>query len=665
MFQTVRMNRLQALVLDEQKEKVLKKLHDLGVVQISDCRERLSQPEWKALLEAPASSPLLRDITASLMSINKWLDLFESIAPEQTESFFKYLFNPSKPKKIPFEEIDGEKLLARVDQVLKEVEDATRSQSEQLDKAREDIVNLRNLKQSISKLGSTDIDLTYVEETAVTSVYIGTTTTRNVEVIQTELERLTGQFFLLEHTTLNDTDSLVVLVCLSEHAAAVSNFLRRTGFERIETGGYRGKPQEALRTIESGIDDLKGKEKQLIGDITASSGQFKDTLLALRELLQIEKERADAHGHLATSGPLCMIEGWTPRKKSEIVKREIETVTGGLSVIEVSEPNNPDEKVPILLDNPPFFRHFEVLTNMYSPPQYNEVDPTVLLTITFLFFFATMITDAFYGLITFALGFLMLRGGGRYGGIIKDFGVILTAGGLTTIVAGALTGGWFGNLLIEFAGMTSLKSLMIIDPMVDVLPFLVFAVAVGVVHLDVGIVIGIINDVKSGDTRKALTENLWLILVQVIFLLFYLKTLVAPGGGAGLFFNVLIGLIGLVAFLLLLMGHKGMFFFTITGAIGDTLSYARLMALGLCTGGIAMTVNILAKMSGGVAYIGVLFLLLILVVGHLFNWVIQVMGAFVHGIRLHYVEFFGRFYSGGGDEFAPFSIKREITELKN
>ncbi len=88
MFQTVRMNRLQALVLDEQKEKVIKKLHDLGAVQISDCRERLSQPEWKPLLEAPASSPLLREITSSLMSINKWLDLFESIAPEQTGEFF-------------------------------------------------------------------------------------------------------------------------------------------------------------------------------------------------------------------------------------------------------------------------------------------------------------------------------------------------------------------------------------------------------------------------------------------------------------------------------------------------------------------------------------------------------------------------------------------------
>jgi V/A-type H+-transporting ATPase subunit I len=88
------------------------------------------------------------------------------------------------------------------------------------------------------------------------------------------------------------------------------------------------------------------------------------------------------------------------------------------------------------------------------------------------------------------------------------------------------------------------------------------------------------------------------------------------------------------------------------------------MALGLCTAGIAMTVNILAKMSSEVAIIGPVFLILMLVVGHAFNWVIQIMGAFVHGIRLHYVEFFGRFYSGGGDDFTPFAIKRDITELK-
>ena len=345
-----------------------------------------------------------------------------------------------------------------------------------------------------------------------------------------------------------------------------------------------------------------------------------------------------------------------------LLYREIQTVTDGLSVIEATEPSNPEDKVPVLFDNPPFFRHFEVLTRMYSPPQYGEIDPTILLTITFLFFFATMVTDALYGFITFAVGVLMLRGGGRYSSIIKDFGIVLTAGGAVTIVAGALTGGWFGDLFIVYMGMSLLKDFMIIDPMVDVLPFLIFAVVVGVIHLDVGIIIGIINDLRNGEVKKALTENAWLLLVQVIMVLFYLKTIVPAGGMASMSINMSIGLVMAIALVLLVMGHKGMFFFTITGAIGDTLSYARLMALGLCTAGIAMTVNILAKMSGGVAIIGVIFLIVILVIGHIFNWAIQVMGAFVHGIRLHYVEFFGRFYSGGGDEFAPFAIRREITE---
>ena len=663
MFQPVRMKKLQALVLDEQKNTVIKKLHELGAVQISDYRDKLHHPDWQDLLEAPASSPILRKITSSVMTINKWLDLFASVAPERTDSFFKFLFNPSKPKKIAVEEIDSENLMESVESVLKEVEHSTQRPSEQLEKAKEDISSLKSVQQSIVKLEGIEIDLAYIEETPITSVYLGTTLTRNVEIITAELEKLTDKTFLLEHMDLSPAESLLIVVCLSEHASDVSNFLRRTGFERIETSGYTGTPVEALRTIQSRIDELKEREKQLTGEIVASSRQFKDRLHSLSELLQIEKERADLQGNLALSGSLCVIEGWVPRKATEKVTRGIESITDGLSVIKVSEADISDEKVPVLLENPPFFKHFELLTNMYSPPKYSEIDPTIILTITFLFFFATMVTDALYGLITLILGAFMLKGGGKYNETIKGFGVILTASGITTIIAGAVTGGWFGNLAIEYLGMTSLKNLMIIDPMVDVLPFLIFAVAVGIVHLDIGITLGIINNVRNQEIKKAFTENLWLIFVQIIFALFYLKTLTPPGITSSLI-NILIGLIGITALFLLISGHKGMAFFTITGALGDTLSYARLMALGLCTAGIALTVNILAKMCGDVAIIGTVLLLLIMVVGHVFNWVIQVMGAFVHGIRLHYVEFFGRFYSGGGDEFTPFAIKRDITELK-
>ena len=665
MFKPARMNRLQALVLEEQKSIVIKKLHQLGALQISDCRDKLSHPDWKDLLESPTSSPKLREITSFIMSINKWLDLFDSVAPEPTDSFFKFLLNPSVPKRIPIEEIDGEKLLKRTGELLKEVEQSTQHPSEQLDKVREDTGNLQSVQQSISKLGQIDIDLAYIEETDLSSVYLGTTLTKNVESITTELAKLTEQSFLIEQTHLSPTESLLIIVCLSQHASSVSNFLRRTGFERIETSGYAGKPSEALHAIQERIDELRREERKLKDEIVNSSKQFRDGLLALRELLQFEKERADIQSSLALSGHLCLLEAWVPQKGAGKVAREIESITDGLSVVKSAEVNNPDEKVPILLENPPFFRHFELLTRMYSLPKHNEIDPTILLTITFIFFFATMMTDAFYGLITFILGILMLRGGGKYSETVKGFGVILSASGFATIIAGAVTGGWFGDLLIKYLGITSLEKLMIIDPMVDVLPFLIFAVTVGILHLDIGIVLGIINDVNNRDIKKAFTENFWLILVQILFLLFYLKTRVPPEAATATFLNILIGLIGLCTLVLLIMGHKGMAFFTITGAIGDTLSYARLMALGLCTAGIAMTVNILAKMTASVPFIGVVLLLLLLIVGHIFNWVIQIMGAFVHGIRLHYVEFFGKFYSGGGDEFTPFAVKREITEIKN
>lgn len=665
MFKPARMNKLQALVLEEQKSTVIKKLHQLGALQISDCHDKLNHPDWKDLLESPTPSPTLRNITSSMMSINKWLDLFDSVAPEPTDNFFKFLFNPSVPKRIPIEEMDGEKLLKRAEKLLQDVEQSTQHPSEQLDKVREDISNLQSVQQSISKLEPIEIDLAYVEATDLSSVYLGTTLTKHVEPITTELATLTEQSFLIEQTQLSPTESLLIIVCLSQHASSVSNFLRRTGFERIETGGYAGKPSEALHTIQARIDEQKKQEGRLKDEIVVSSKQFRDDLLAMRELLQIEKERADIQSSLALSGHLCLLEAWVPQKGADKVAREIESITDGFSVVKSSEVNNPDEKVPILLENPSFFRHFELLTRMYSLPKHNELDPTILLTMTFIFFFAIMMTDAFYGLITFILGFLMLRGGGKYSKTVKSFGVILTASGFATIITGAVTGGWFGDLAVKYVGITSLEKLMIIDPMVDVLPFLIFAVVVGVVHLDMGIILGIINDVKNRDIKKAFTENVWLILVQILFLLFYLKTRVPPETATATFLNALAGVTTIAAIVLLIMGHKGMFFFSTTGAVGDTLSYARLMALGLCTSGIAMTVNILAKMTASVPVVGIVFFLLILIVGHIFNWVIQAMGAFVHGIRLHYVEFFGRFYSGGGDEFTPFAVKREITELKN
>jgi V/A-type H+-transporting ATPase subunit I len=187
--------------------------------------------------------------------------------------------------------------------------------------------------------------------------------------------------------------------------------------------------------------------------------------------------------------------------------------------------------------------------------------------------------------------------------------------------------------------------------MVDVSNFLLFAIGVGLLHLNVGIVMGIIKNVRRKDIPAAL-NNVWIFFLEIALVCYYFEAMT-------------LALIFVVpAFLMLLYAEKGMALFGVTGLLGDSLSYARLMALGLVSFGLAVAINALAKMTWGIEYVGWLVAILIFIFGHLFSFVLNLMGAFAHGIRLHFVEFFGKFYSGGGDDFEPFSIKRDITEIK-
>ena len=298
--------------------------------------------------------------------------------------------------------------------------------------------------------------------------------------------------------------------------------------------------------------------------------------------------------------------------------------------------------------NPGVLRHFELLVRLYASPRYDEIDPTVLIAPSFVIFFGLMITDAMYGLVCLALGLGILRGGGRYYPLFRSAGVLLCLGGASTVIMGALTGGWFGNLMAEYLGLTFLNSLIVIKPMVDVARFLVFAIVLGLVQLNFGIVLGMVRYFRGGDVRSGV-QHIWILLLE------------AALGAYGLGAPALSVAFLVPAAAMLLVSEKGMALFGLTGLLGDTLSYARLMALGLVSFGLAVAINALAAMIVDVRYVGWLLALLVLLGGHAFSFVLNVMGAFAHGVRLHFVEFFSKFYSGGGEEFVPFAIKRMVT----
>ncbi len=441
------------------------------------------------------------------------------------------------------------------------------------------------------------------------------------------------------------------MISLLKDEDEVLSLLRKWDVERINPGSLKGTPTSVIAGIDGRIVEINAEQEKCRQAIGRATEKWRSKLKGLRELLFIERDRAEIYSNFAKTESAFVIEGWVTEKKADKIVSEIKTCCEGMVFSEISEPDEPVEKLPVELNNPGILKHFELLVKLYASPKYDEIDPTVLIFPTFLFFFGLMITDAMYGVICLLLGVFILRGAGKYYSLYKSAGILLTLGGASTVVLGSMTGGWFGNFGSEYLGFKFLDSLVVINPMVDVSNFLLFAIGVGLLHLNVGIVMGIIKNVRRKDTPSAL-KHVWIFFLEIALICYYFEAMTSA-----LIFVV-------PAALMLLYAEKGMFLFGVTGLLGDSLSYARLMALGLVSFGLAVAINALAEMTWGIAYVGWIVSILIFVLGHLFSFVLNLMGAFAHGIRLHFVEFFGKFYSGGGDDFEPFSIKREITEIK-
>jgi len=642
------MKKIQILALEEFRYQTIKRLQALGTIHLTDYSEKLEDPNWKNLLKSHPQSLNTRKIAALNIAINRFLDLFERYDPEQKEGFIKGIFAPMTPKRIKTREVYGEELINTVDGIIEKIEREIEKPVKELEKIEEELVESERIKGLLNLMLNVEIDLKDVGESDFLSVFLGSIPKGEADTIREKLEEWTeGKFFLGVRET-SENMLVTVLICLKEQASMVLANLRRINWERIEIVGQQGTPHEARDSVNNKIVALgEEKTKQETG-VVAIAKRWRDELEKYREFLVIERQREESQNKFAQMEHIVAIDGWAPENSAAQATQEIEEVNNGACVVEISDPEEMDD-VPVLLKNPKFIRSFELLTRLYGMPTYNGVDPTLFLVPGFLLFFSIMLTDAMYGVMALVLGMLLVRGGGRYNLFIKDAGVILSSAGAATIIIGALVGGWLGDFGLR---VPILKSMQVFDPMVQVTAFLLIALMIGLTHVNVGVVINVWNMIQRRELWKALTGNLWFLFAQpgIFFFLIGYKS-------AGLLFTV-------ISLILLLLGHKAMAMFQVTGFMGDVLSYARLMALGLCTTGIAMTVNVLSDMLYTGSLIGSFFAIIVFFIGHLFNFVINAMGSFVHGLRLHYVELFTKFFESGGAEFTPLETRYEVVEIK-
>jgi V/A-type H+/Na+-transporting ATPase subunit I len=648
MLRPTRMKKIQILALEAYRYQLIKKLQDLGTVHLTDFTEKLTDPVFKDLLNPQPPSSTVRNIAAQNISVNRYLDLFERYDTDKKEGFIKGVFAPSPPKRIETREIYGDELLRHVNVVLEKIEAEIEKPVSALEQISEEITELEKVMKSLNLISSLDVDLRDVGESDYCSVILGIAPNEYLEKIHERLKELTNNRFYLGTRGTSDNRSLLVLVCLKEETLSILTNLRRLNWERIDIKGLEGTPNQAIGSINKKLICLaedRATKEALLKEISI---KWKDSLKICQELLIAERQRQDAQIKFARMENAVVIEGWIPTDMEAKTVAEVKVASNNACVIESSEPEDSDE-VPVQLKNPKFVRSFELLTRLYGLPTYNGVDPTIFIVPGFLLFFSIMLTDAIYGVMAFFLGFFLIRGGGKYNTLVKDGGIIVASSGVATFIIGGLTGGWLGDFGLK---LSFLKPVQIFDPMVQVTAFLVLALSIGLLHVNIGVFIQVIDNVKRGRTQNAIGENLWFLFVQ-----------------PGIFFYILgyqiLGYVFIIISLLLLFyGHKAMSMFQVTGYMGDILSYARLMALGLCTTGIAMTVNVLSSMLCDVGFIGIVFAVIVFLGGHIFNFVINAMGGFVHGLRLHYVEFFTKFYQSGGAEFSPLNKQFETLEIK-
>ena len=648
MLQPTRMKKIQILALEALRYQIIKRLQALGTIHLTDYSEKLDDPTWKNLLKPHLPSPNIRKIAALNIAINRFLDLFERHDPKQKEGFIKGIFAPMPPKKIKTREVYGKELINTVDDIIEKIEQETKEPVKELEKIEQEIGESERNKALLDLILTLEIDLADVGESDFLSIFLGIMPKEETDNVRERLNELTEGNFYLGVKETSENKLVTLLVCLKEQALLVLANLRRIHWEKIEIVGQQGTPHEARDSINKRIVALaeeKAKKETIVVDIAK---RWRNELEKYRELLVMERQREESQNKFAQMEHVVAIEGWVPENSAAQVTQEIGKVSNGACVVEISDPEEKDD-VPVMLKNPKFIRSFELLTRLYGMPTYNGVDPTLFLVPGFLLFFSIMLTDAMYGVIALVLGLLLVRGGGKYNIFIKDAGIILSSAGVATIIIGALAGGWLGDFGLK---VPILKAMQVFDPMVQVTAFLLIALIIGLTHVNVGVVINVWSRIKRREIWQALTGNLWFLFAQ-----------------PGLFFFIIgyksVGSVFLVISLILLfLGHKAMAMFQVTGFMGDVLSYARLMALGLCTTGIAMTVNVLSDMLYAGSSIGIFFAIVVFVIGHLFNFVINAMGSFVHGLRLHYVELFTKFFESGGADFTPLETRYEVVQIK-
>lgn len=455
------------------------------------------------------------------------------------------------------------------------------------------------------------------------------------------LVRAIGDQFVLDSRLLDGGETAVLLTVPRGDRGTVDRLLAQAGIHELPVPAELADLPPAA--VLAGLGERRHAVEQRMAAIEARREAIRrEAGPDLRQALAaVEDERLElaARTRVVQSARTFMVEGWLPAARVEALAARLRARLGEAIVVEeLAREEWSGEDAPVVLQNPTLFKPFEVVTGMMPAPRYGTIDPTPFVAVFFPMFFGLILGDIAYGLFLALLSALLhwrskpdttLRAVARVGGACAAF----------TIGFGLLFGEFLGDLGHRVFGLDPL----LLNREEALLPFLGLAVAIGAIHIVLGLVLGVANTVR-GHPRQALGRGLALVMLVMVAVALLGAVQVLPGA----FFTTAVVVL-LVAFPVLVVVEGIIAPIEFLSTISNILSYARIMALGTASVMMAVVANRLVGAFGG-AVIGVLFGLLF----HLVNFALGVFAPTIHGLRLHYVEFFGKFYSPGGQRYAPF-----------
>ena len=420
-------------------------------------------------------------------------------------------------------------------------------------------------------------------------------------------------------------------------------------------------PQDYKNELQKEISELKKEKRRLKAQIKTYSEDLTD-LQAVYEYMQNKKLRIVESEKLAQTENTILIKGWIPTEKVSEFEKVIKDEAGDNYYLTFTDADRDDATVPIKLKNGKVASTFENLTGMYAYPRYNEIDPTPLFTPFYILFFGMMGADVGYGLVLLLATMFVLKVVNLSSQMRKSIKFFFYLS-FSVIFWGLLYGSYFGATI---PGMWRL-----VDPASQYNDLLIGSILFGVVHIFVGLAIKAYMLIRDGKSLEAVYDVLFWYMALIggmLFLIFKLMNLSAVVANVSMWVMIA-GMAGIV-----LTGGReakgvgaklggGLYsLYGISSYVGDFVSYSRLMALGLSGGFIASAINMIAGMISG-SWVGMIFIPVILIAGHLFNMFLSFLGAYVHTSRLMYVEYFGKFYEGGGKPFKDFRTENKYINL--